>query len=176
MFSESNGWPVSGGALIGALIYGGAALFITGPIIGARTIEKFGWQDRCARAVRQVAAARAPAAKVIPKTNCRSTVGLLFGSNGDAWCRMYGGRFKGIGDQIEGLRRQAEAQRQKQIAVAGSRAGSRCACAVSTTLEKRRVALAIYAGTLRIVTPPAVANLDAELMSALGSPTCSMKG
>ena len=70
---------------------------------------------------------------------------------------------------------QRDAQ-QRRMEYAASLAGSRCECAVTTTLENRRVPLAIHAGSARLVTPPSIKLLESDLVASLNSPACARKG
>ncbi|MCW2308837.1 hypothetical protein [Rhodobium gokarnense] len=77
---------------------------------------------------------------------------------------------------LEAAQNAKRAVRKKRMDYAASRAGSRCDCAVTMTLEKRRTDFALYAGTLRLVVPRSVKSLQSELKSALNSPECAAKG
>lgn len=176
MLNESNGLPISGGVLIAGLLYAGASLFISGPVVGERMIAKSDWGRQCKVVLRTELVARAPAPTFTPKLDCNSIFGI-FGKQGQALCRVHGNVLKiPFADQLKAIQNQKRALQQKRLALAASKTGSRCDCAVSLTLEKRRVPLAIYAGSIRLVTPPAIKNLNSELMTALRSPQCEMKG
>jgi len=71
--------------------------------------------------------------------------------------------------QADRLRRKNE-ERLRQKAQA---AGSACNCAISMLGEKR-IALGLFAGTGRLLTPPMFQNLNVELKTTLHSPQCSI--
>lgn len=176
MFHEPGGMPIAGGVMFAGLLYAGASMFITGPVIGERTIEKSGWPATCASQIR----ANVEADKPAPPIRLPNLCGLIFGiygRDGAAYCDMHGHHFDNPANKIlGGIEEQKRKVHERRLAHAASKAGSRCECAVTTTLEAQRVPLALYAGSLRLVTPPSVKALSSELTTALNSPRCAMKG
>ena len=85
--------PGGGALVVTGLIYAGISAFVTGPVIGARTIQKSGWNAQCAAGLNTQISTDAPAPTFTPQINCRSIFGW-YGDQGDAFCRRYGGRFK----------------------------------------------------------------------------------
>lgn len=177
MFQDTSGLPIAGGALMAALLYAGASVFITGPVIGERTIEKSNWASRCDGFIRAEITADEPEAPRIPKLGCSAIFGL-YGRAGQEYCRVHGHHFDNniLTQTLEAAQNAKQAARKKRMDYAASRAGSRCDCAVTMTLEKRRTDFALYAGTLRLVVPRSVKSLQSELKSALNSPECAAKG
>lgn len=174
MFQDASGLPVAGGALAAALLYAGVSVFVTGPVIGARTIEKSDWSGQCARHIRAEIEADEPAPRKLPKIGCSAIFGL-FGQAGSEYCRVHGHYFDNnvLTQTLEAAEKAKAAARKKRMEFAASRAGSRCECAVTLTLERRRTEFALYAGTLRLVTPHSVGALSSELKSALNSSSCA---
>lgn len=173
MTPDMNGLPIAGGAAVALILYAGVSLFVTGPLVGERTIEKSGWTQTCAHHVRHQAERTQPSGLALPKLDCATILGNGFGRQGAAFCELYGGGlpFAIIGE----WQRQQGELRQSRIDHAGSSATTRCDCAVNTVLEDRRTALAVYAGSFRLITPKPVKTLPSELRLALGAPSCAMK-
>lgn len=178
MFQDASGLPIAGGALIAVLLYALISLFVTGPVISERIIEKqVNWSSRCGGFVRAEIEADEPEAPRLPKLGCNAIFGL-YGRAGSDFCRMHGHHFERnvFTQTLETAQNAKRAARKKRMDYAVSRAGSRCECAVTTTLEKGRTDFALYAGTLRFVEPRSVKSVESELKSALNSPQCSVKG
>jgi len=176
MLPDPGGLPIGRSLLTTALVYASVALFAAGPLVGERTIEKSGWDRSCAALVTSGLEHQRPEAPAIPALDCGSLIAPLFGPDGAAWCARYGGEIQiPFADVLADQRRRLEDLNQRRLSYAASKAGTRCACAVTTTLEERRVAFALYAGSFRLITPPSVRNLAAELEVALADPRCAMK-
>ena len=169
---DQNQLPVSSGLFLSGLVYAGTCLFITGPLIATRTIENTPWQSACEAGVKaEIDATRTPP-KVIPKTDCRSLVGGLFPQL-TGLCAKYGNPDFG-GPATEVLRAQERARQaleEKRLALIADSSTSRCDCATQIVVQDK--AWAIYAGGLRLYTPPPLRDLHARLTSALYSPTCT---
>ena len=172
MFQDGNGLPVSGGVIVAGLIYAGVSMFVTGPVVGERTIAKSGWAQQCKAVLKSEIIVQAPAPTFTPRLNCNALFGLL-GDQGQAWCSMYGNRLLPFTNQLEKLQSRKRAFQQKRMSLAISQSKNRCDCAAALTLEQKRVPLAIYAGSIRLVTPPAIRNLKSELITSLRSPRCA---
>ncbi|MBU2527612.1 MAG: hypothetical protein KKC03_13525 [Bacteroidetes bacterium] len=163
--------PSGGGVVAGGLIY--VALAIGGgDLIGGRMIEKSAWLPRCEATIRQSAKVSSPAD--VPELSCGMLAGM-FGPDGDKLCTAFGAFIEPMaGPLLEEKRRLADLDLLRADALR-SGATSRCACAANVVLDKR-TDWAIYAGSLRLMTPASVRNLDAELFAALRSPLCSGEG
>jgi len=173
MFENGNGLPISGGVVIAGVIYAGVSMFLTGPVIGERTISRSGWEQQCKAALKAEIVAQAPAPTFTPRLNCNAVMGL-FGSQGQALCRQYGERLLPFTNQLQELQDRKKAFRERRMSLAISKSKNRCECAAALTLEQKRVPLALYAGSIRLVTPPAIKNLKSELITALRSPRCAV--
>lgn len=178
MFQDTGNLPIAGGALFAAALYAGTAFFITGQVVGERTITKSNWAGICQSEIRSNLEIENPAPAQMPKLGCDALFGSWFGRDGAAYCDMHGHLFENnpINRALNSVSENKRKIQRKRMAHAASKAGSRCDCAVTTTLEKRRTAFAIYAGSLRMITPPSVKNLTSELKSSLNSAQCAMKG
>lgn len=174
MLSESGGLPFSGGIVVAGLIYAGVSMFVTGALVGDRTIEKSGWLPRCERTVLASATANQLAPQSIPQFNC-GIMGQLFGADSKNLCDTLGEVLNPLTSQIATQERRLVEANRRRIAAAASRATSACTCAINVTLEKR-VPWTLYAGSFRLIKPSTIGNLDAELMTSLNSPFCRMEG
>lgn len=162
----SGGGFVAGGLLYAALAVGG------GDLIGGRVIERDAWLPRCEATIRQSAETASPAD--IPELSCGMLAGMI-GPDGDKLCTAFGAFIEPMaGSLLEQQRRLAELDLLRAQTIR-SGATSRCACAANVVLDKR-TDWAIYAGTLRLIAPATIRNLDAELFAALRSPLCSREG
>lgn len=175
MFDMSN-LPLSGGLLGAATLYAGLSLFVTGPLIGERMVEKFGWANTCAAHVQANAEAQRAEAAPVPRLDCGALLGSFLGRDGAKLCAAYGPLLDPIGraqDAAEAAKRSFDRQRLEHAAAG---VANRCECASATTLENRRVALALHAGSARLITPPSIRTLRSDLMMSLASPACALKG
>lgn len=163
---------LTGGALVAGLFYAGASMFITGPLIGDRMIEKMDWAHKCAQHISDEAAQSAQ--PQVPKIGCNELLGMWLGREGTQLCGTFDE--SPLGQALQSTENAKRAMQERRLDYAAARAGSRCECAVSLTLENRRLPFAIHAGTARLVTPPSIKLLESELVSSLNSPSCAMKG
>ncbi len=177
MFQDATGLPMAGGVFAAVLLYAGVSLFVTGPVVGSRVIEKTNWSGQCQRHIRARIEADEPAQPRLPKIGCNLIFGL-YGKAGEDYCRVHGHHFDNniFSQTLEAAEEAKRTAQRRRMEYAASRAGSRCDCAVTLTLERRRTDFALYAGTLRLVTPRSVKALQSELKSALNSTQCAMKG
>lgn len=171
MSFDTNNLPISGGVIIATALYATTCLFITGPLVAERTIEKADWNGQCHSALHaEVEAQRAPR-QVIPKMDCRSTIGAFLPSLAQL-CDHYGnpdfgGPANALLKEKARLQREAEA---KRLALAAAQSQSQCDCAANMVAKDR--AWAIHAGSLRLASPSTVSNLASTLSQALHSPHC----
>ena len=172
---DVNTLPGGGALIVTGLIYAGVSAFVTGPVIGQRVIIKSGWAEQCKISLQAQISTKEPAPTFPPTIGCKSLFGW-YGDQGAAFCRRYGDRFKlPFMDQLAAHQRRLKQARERRLTMAASSAPTRCACAASLTLEKQRVSFAIYAGSIRLITPTPIKNLRAALTSALHSPLCAQK-
>ena len=164
--------PLFGGSTILTLIaYGLFSAFVTGPVILERTIIKSSWPQECERLVLAELQASQPAPKNVPRFQCHDFFG---GSNSQshAFCNL----MKPVEGLLEHAYSEAKALRQfhqQRLNTKAKASKNRCSCA-ATTLSEKRLALGLYAGTGRLVTPSLFKNLISELKTALHSKRCQM--
>lgn len=173
MSFNTSDLPISGGVLLAGVIYIGVSLFVTGPMVATRTIEKSDWKHVCNDGITSAIEAQRTPLKVIPRTDCRSLLGGFMPELGNL-CDQYGNPdFGGSTAQVlrEQERRRVEAE-ENRLAALASKSESACGCAASIVAQDRGWAL--HAGTFRIVTPPSVKHLDSELHGALQSSHCAL--
>lgn len=177
MFQDAGNLPIAGGALVVVILYAGVSFFVTGPLVGERTIAKSDWPKICRSEIRAELELSHPASPALPRMDCSSIMGGFFGRDGQAWCNAYGGSFRmPLAETLEAVEGQKRELQNRRIELAASRTATRCDCAASAVLETDRTSFALYAGSLRLVAPPAVKNLSPGLRSALSLPHCAMKG
>lgn len=177
MLQDMGNLPIAGSALVAGLFYAGFAYFVTGPLIGERTIAKSDWPRQCQAELHRDLALSRPPAPAMPDLNCNSLFGNFFGAEGQAWCQAYGGSFQlPMMDVLQSAEAQKREQNDRRIERAAAMTQTRCECAAASVIESARSSFALYAGSLRLVTPPAVNSLSTGLRTALSSPPCAMKG
>lgn len=178
MQNETGNLMAGGGTFLAFALWGAISLWGTGPSIAKRTIEFSGWQQQCEKSViKSAQRSNQPTAAPVPEFNCSQLYGNLLGRFGDAICKAGGDQALAIAmAKKRAVYEEAERKRKALIEEAASNAGTRCQCAISSTIEKNRISYALYAGTFRIIEPVSVTNLRSELGTALGSPLCTQKG
>lgn len=149
MLNDTNGLPISGGLMVAIILYVLASMFVTGQVVGERTIAASNWGRQCQTVLQAELRAQTPEPTFTPQLDCNSIFGM-FGPQGRALCRRHGDVLKiPFVDQLQDLQRRKQELQERRFALAASKTGSRCGCAVSLTLEQQRVSLAIYAGSSR---------------------------
>ncbi len=171
MFDNGNNLPISGGVIVAGLLYTCASIFVLGPLVAERTIENSDWGSSCRVGLKAEIETRRKPAKIIPRMDCRSTIGIFMPELARL-CNQYGnpdfgGPMTGILRKQERLRREAE---DRRLTIAASQSGSKCSCAAALVAQDR--SWAIHAGSLRLITPPQVSNLHSELTRALNTSHC----
>jgi hypothetical protein len=178
MLGDTTTTLLGSSAIVAGLIYGAVSGFITGPTMIDRMTEKtIDWPKQCVRTITaEVRRNEAPAPQM-PTLGCRSIFGWL-GPDGDAYCRMHGHLFDDnpLNQAMTATQTAARQAQENRLRHAAERAPDRCACAVTTTIEENRLSIALYAGTWRLVQPPAIKNLKSELATNLNASACAMKG
>lgn len=167
MAFDTHGSLLSGKAALACLVYIGASLYVSGPLIAERTIERSGWDTGCETAQEAYSSGREPA---LPSFDCHSLLGWL-GPSGRELCDRHGTALLNLPALVRQTQFGTHAPPDEQT----ERNRSRCACAVNATLEQNRTAFAVYAGSVRLITPAAVRNLRTALSSSLHSRTCTFE-
>ena len=184
MSFEGSGLSLSSGLLIAAGLYIGGS-FLAGQVIAKRQIEFSGWQGICEietvdkdRAEQNVN--RRPR-EIIPEKRCNEQLdGLppIFGDFRTVWngvCDLAGNPdlYAEARRAEEKLQREIDEIHRKRQDIVRAGAGSQCECAANEYLLTKAVPLAVNAGSLRMISLPAVSNRDAELRKAALSPACA---
>ncbi len=177
MMETGQTLPLGSGTFIAGAFYVAASLFVTGPVVGERTIAKSKWSEQCTVRLRQEIVTSLPEATPLPDLDCQSLLGWM-GQRGMDVCRKHGNPALNLPfvNELQAHQRKLNQLKHERLKTKAEGAGSRCACAASVSLEKRRVAWALHAGSLRLITPPTLKNLNAELQAALQTPYCTPKG
>lgn len=167
---ELNSLPVSGGALLGALVWAGVSVFALGPIVADRSIEKSHWPHMCQTKLTKNLQDRMPQQQSRPSIGCKDVMGIL-GHQARQFCDQGGNALMDLMtiDPLAGQKerlRQREINRLKEIA---ANAPSRCSCAASVVASDR-VTWGLYAGSARLLGGPK--DLQGDLTRVLNSPTC----
>ena len=162
-----------GGVLLAALLYAGASLYVTGPLVTHRTVERSGWLTTCQAEVRNTIRALHPPQIEAPELDCD----MVFKVLGPEMRRLLypmgmGAACQAI-DAQKHQRAMAEKLKEQRLQALMARAGTRCRCAVSELIERRRLPLALYAGSARLIVPAPVKNLPDELTTSLHGPVCT---
>jgi hypothetical protein len=173
---DFNSLPLSGSFVLALIAYSLISIFGTGQLVGGRLIEKSDWPTQCERSLVSDLKSKQATTPFVPKLDCNSIFGTWFGREGKQLCRNHGNFNLPFVDQLQAQQKRLADAKQKRFARAASKTKTRCTCAASLTLEKRRIAFGLHAGSLRLMTPAPVQNLNAELNTALNAPTCAMKG
>jgi len=173
---DTTSLPISGGIVLAAALYAAGSFFGTGQVIADRTIKTSNWGATCQSALRVEISTRREPETFIPRTDCRSLLGGLFPELGRL-CDQYGNpdMSGGVTATLREQERQRRAREDRRIALAASQTGSKCDCAASVVTQDR-LNWALYAGSARLISPPAVTNnLNSELTRALHSPHCALR-
>lgn len=176
MSFDTSNLPISGGVILAAVLYAGVSFFGTGQVIAKRTIETSDWGAACQSALQAEIFTRREPMTIIPRTDCKSVLGGFMPELG-VLCTQYGNPdlSGGATSRLREQERRRRAAEDRRITLAASQTGSRCDCAASVVTEDR-LNWALYAGTARLFSPPAVTdNLTSELTRALHSPHCALR-
>jgi len=173
---DINSLPIGGNIVLAIIVYGLISVFGTGQLVGERMTEKSGWANQCPRALVSELRSNQPPKPFTPKLDCNALFGNLFGREGKRYCRKYGNFNLPLVDQLQDHQKKLAQANERRLQQAASKTKTRCACAASLTLERRRIAFGLHAGSLRLMTPAPVQNLSSELASSLHAPACKLKG
>lgn len=172
MFGDTDKSWFSGGLAGSLVVYALFSAFVSGPELLRRTALKENWQSQCIKTIRAELKAKQPEPEFFPQIDYRSLSRSWFGPDAEALLQL----MEPLGQVMDQVNTQAERAKRinkEQLLQKAQAAGSACNCAVSMLGEKR-IALGIYAGTGRLVTPPLFQNLNSELRTALFSTQCSI--
>jgi len=157
--------------MMGAAVIALTAYFAAGPLVAKRTIEKSGWETQCQAGLRASILREHRSNTPLEAFDCRAIAGQIDPSSAGL-C--------GFLDLLSAPARAAQARAQKlersRINAALEGVASTCSCAVALAIEQERITFALYAGSLRLVTPEPVARLQATLDSTARAPKCRAMG
>ena len=171
MSLDASTLPFSPTMILAAAGFAALSAFVTGPEIARREIERSNWGLICATELRaDLEATRAPRAAIPQRTDCRSMLSMFDPQLGDL-CGAFGNvDLMAPAREAERALREAD---EARIQGAASRSGSRCECAESVYIEEERLALALYAGSARLIEQSPIKNRQAALTRSLNSPACN---
>ncbi len=172
MFIDQQLATAGGGTVFALILYAAGSMFVTGPLVIERTVEKSGWASRCEQTVHEEVRSHDGTQTKPPAMSCDMILGsmdsrvrdLMRTFGGDAACKMLD-----MKRQQEEIVRQAKAMR---VQSAMGQAASRCDCAISHLTENKRIAVGLYAGSARLITPAVIRNLESHLRASLYAPAC----
>ncbi len=170
-FDGNNSW-LNGGFAITLILYALFSAFISGPEILIRESQKVNWQNQCTRIVRAELQSNQLEPEFVPQIDYRSMARGWFGQDAEPLLRL----MEPLGQAMDQAQQQANRVKrlnEERLRKKAQAAGSACNCAISILSEKR-IALGLYAGTGRLVTPPLFKNLTSELGTALHTPQCAI--
>lgn len=169
MSIDMNTLPVSPVFVLAAAGYAAVSVFVTGPEIAAREMDRSDWQATCQTTlVQELETTRAPEA-VIPEVPNVGGLLCTFAPEFRDLCAL-------IPDPNVYAReaeRRLQAAETARIAAAASHVGDQCKCAQQVYLDTERLSLALYAASGRLISPKPVTDRDAALTKALRSPVCT---
>ncbi|WP_299149543.1 hypothetical protein [uncultured Tateyamaria sp.] len=158
MSLDASTLPINPFLLITTAAYAGASALITGPEIIHRELANSGWQQTCQS---ELIARSRQGVPHVPDVG--GLVCGLFPDLGDL-CEM-------IPDPNAMMRSNAD-----QASQMASDSVSACACAQDVLVQDKRISVAIYAASGRLVATPALRNRETGLVRALHSPACKREG
>jgi len=170
-FDGNNTW-LNGGLALSVISYGLFSALISGPELLRRTALNEGGPQQCTAIVQAELHASQPEPEFTPQIDYRSMARGWLGRDAEPLLKL----MEPLGQVMDQANAQAQRIKRKneeRLRQKAQSAGSACNCAISMLGEKR-IALGLFAGTGRLVTPPMFQNLDAELKTALHSPQCSI--
>ena len=168
---DTHSLPISGSIVIAGLLYIGASVFITGPLVAKRTIDKSGWNTMCVSQLQAEIDTQRTPPKSLPSTDCQTLFGWWTPEVGEL-CQAFGNPDFG-GPEVRALKEQEQRRQQlenQRLAQAAAQTGARCYCAAAVVAKE--TVWAIHAGSLRLISPPEVTQLSATLTGALNAPQC----
>ena len=137
MFDLQN-LPLSGGLVLAVAGYAAISFFVTGPLVGERTIAKSDWAETCPAALNAEILSQAEPAPMTPRFDCNAILGWM-GRDFQRVCAEHGNpEFKlPFQDQVQAQERALYEAKQRRLEMRAAQSGSRCACAASLALENR---------------------------------------
>lgn len=173
-FDGTASW-MNGGLAASVIGYGLLCAFVIGPsVVLPREAEKLGWSEQCKRIVIAELHQSQPQDQFVPQIDYRDMARGWFGRDAEPLLQL----MQPLGqvmDQANAQKQRMQRLNEERLRQKAKAAGSRCNCAIAM-LSEQRIALGLYVGTGRLVTPPLFKNLPSQLQTALHSPRCSLGG
>jgi len=171
ILDNSPSW-LSGGLAVSIIGYGLLSAFVIGPtVVLPREAEKLNWSEQCKRMVVAEVRQSQSQEEFVPQIDYRDMARSWFGRDAEPLLQLMQPLGQ-IMDQANAQKERAKRLNEERLQRKAQAAGSRCDCAV-TMLGEQRIALGLYSGTGRLVTPPLFKNLASELQTSLRSPRCA---
>lgn len=161
--------PISPSLVLVLAGYACVSSFVTGPEIAIREIDRSGWQSRCETRLETELQSKAP--KFVPNTPSKAELCGVFGAFApelETFCTM----LPDTNAPARAAEERVHAQKIQRLKTAMQGVDDQCRCAEAVYLEEERLPLALYAGSLRLVSPPSVKDRDGALNRALRTPFC----
>lgn len=171
MSYDTSTLPFSPTLVLAAAGFAALSAFVTGPEIARREIERSNWSAICeAELQADLEATRTPQTALPERTDCRSLMSMFDPQLGEL-CGAFGNvDLLAPAREAERAVREAEEVRIRRVA---TRSGSRCDCAEFVYIEEERLALALYAGSVRLIEQSPIRNRQAALSRSLNSAACN---
>lgn len=165
--------PGGGRFVVALALYAGVSI-AAGQLVAGRMIDTAGWVPTCEQSLKADIAARRPSPPPARKpTDCESRFGWM-GLDVARLCHQFGNPDLELPQ--ERLDREAaelrHRLRERALADAAAKAGSRCECAAAQYRRENLVELGVYAGSARMISLPEVEGMGRELDAALQAPAC----
>lgn len=168
---HSSSW-LSGGLAASVVCYALLNAFVIGPsVVLPREVEKLNWFERCKQIVIAELHQSQPQEEFVPQIDYRDMARGWFWRDAEPLLQLMQPLGQ-IMDQANAQKERANRLNEERLQRKVQAAGSRCDCAV-TMLGEQRIALGLYSGTGRLVTPPLFKNLASELQTSLRSTRCA---
>jgi len=171
MLDNGSSW-LSGGLAVSVVGYGLLSAFVIGPsVVLPREAEKLNWAEQCQRIVVSELRQSQPQEEFVPQIDYRGMARGWLGRDADPLLQLMQ-PFTLMIDQANEHKNHVKRLNEERLRQKAEAAGSRCDCAVSM-LGEQRIAIGLYTGTGRLVTPPLFKNLASELQTSLRSQRCA---
>lgn len=167
---------IGGGAFLAVLAYAASSLW-AGQEIGERMIERSGWTPTCEAGIQADLDAERTPKHHVPEARCSDQIGWLHPELLKFCLKLRDPDFNaGQRRAEEEYHRRKRQLEDLRIGNAAAKAGSMCACAKNVYLSEEFLSLGLYAGTVRLITPSPVEDLEQGLRQSLATPQCQALG
>ena len=134
---DTHSLPISGSIVIAGLLYIGASVFITGPLIAKRTIDKSDWNTMCVSQLQAEIDTQRTPQKWLPQTDCQTLFGWLTPEI-SALCQGIGNPDFGS-PEVRALKQQEQHRQQmenQRLTQAAAQTETRCHCAAAVVAKE----------------------------------------